>query len=222
MTIIQAIQTKTLFILTLSMLLVSPVTGVYAQDNNDEVKSLGEILNPELDYGNDGKPLTAEIMANYYYNRCKSTESLAFSETEMETLCACSAAEMSKVLTVDEFKVLYVDSRKGLDARGKAIAYGYVPCMEYALRSKFSSTCAISKRLNNVVVGKKQICKCATDSFMKETKETAPMRIMEGIKYDPMTLNPLEHYFTTYDYPASFDSHIKYCRFKDKYKRQNK
>lgn len=195
-------------------------TAAFAQ--NDDIENLGIILNPDVDYGNDGKPLTAAIMANYYYNQCTSQESLAFTDEELDILCSCTAAGMSKVLTVDEFKTLSQDNRKGLDARGKALAFAYAPCMEYAIAPKVRGNCMQSRHLQDIVVGKRQICRCTVDSYQQLIKETAPKIVMEGIKYDPMTMNPLEHHFTTTNYLQTLNSSIKFCRFRDKYKRDNK
>lgn len=217
------IQPTTHRFLTLFLACILTMTApalVFAQ--NDNIENLGVILNPDVDYGNDGKPLTAAIMANYYYQQCTAKESLAFTDEEKDILCACTSAKMSKVLTVDEFKALWQDNRKGLDARGKALAFAYAPCMEFAVAPKVRGNCMQSPRLEDIVIGKKQICRCAVASYQQLIKETAPKIVMEGIKYDPMTMNPLEHHFTTSNYLQTLDASVKFCRYRDKYKRDNR
>ncbi len=216
------IQSKTYRCLTIALAFIITLSmPAFVSAQNNDVENLGIILNPDVDYGNDGKPLTAAIMANYYYGQCVQEESLAFTDEEKDILCSCTAAGMSKVLTVEEFKALYQDNRKGLDARGKALAFAYAPCMEYAVAPKVTGNCMQSKELEDIVVGKRQICRCTLQYYTQLLNETAPRIVMEGIKYDPMTMNPLEHHFTTTNYLQSLGSMIGHCKYRSLYGKDN-
>ncbi len=206
--------------LILALLILTPLNA-YAQNTND-VKNLGDILNPRANSENDGKPLTAARMANNYYKKCIAAETLVFTQDEIQTLCACSSANMAETLTIDEFTVLEQDSRKGRDARGKAISFGYAPCMQYVIETKIKRDCQDAPYINDVIIGKKAICQCTTDYFQKHVTGNGPYIILEALKYNPMTLNPLEDYFRKDTYIGQRDQYIRACRDKIQYQLDRK
>lgn len=183
----------------------------------DDVKPLSEILNPPIDYGNDGKPLTAKIMANYYYKQCAAEETLVFSDDEKELLCACSSANMSEHLSVAEFKALDQDTVKGRNARGNAVAYGYIPCMEYVIETKVMRDCLKSPKLKDIIIGKKRMCGCAVDHMQNFMMRDGTYIIMDTLKHNPMSLNPLEHYFREDSYRSQREHYLHNCRMSIQY-----
>lgn len=186
----------------------------------DDVQDLSEILNPTIDYGNDGKPLTSAIMSNYFYKQCLNEESLVLNSEEKQLLCTCQSANMAENLTVDEFKALKSDSVRGRNARGKAIAYGFTPCMEFILESKVSRDCLKSKTIENVIFGKKEMCACTTNHFKNFMTRDGTYLIMDAYKHEPMNLNPLEHYFRQDSYVNQYEFLLKRCRVDIQYKQE--
>lgn len=210
-------------ILTLFMCTAMLHSAAFAQRTDENnVESLGDILNKPEDYGNKGQPLTSAIMANHYYMNCINEKSLTFEEEEKKILCGCNAAKMSEYLSVQEFKDLRVKNRKGKNARGKALAYAYAPCMKYVIEKKVKHDCYVSKKLDDIVVGKKTLCKCVVDDFKYFFDQNAIHIIKDAVHYNPMTLNPLEDYFKKADYSNRRRYFIKQCRFKFLYNRDNK
>lgn len=210
-------------ILTLFMCTVMLHSVAVAQESKEEgVQSLGDILNAPEDFGSNGQPLTSAIMANHYYGVCASKKNLAFDEEETKILCGCNAAKMSEVLTVQEFKDLDKNTKTGKKARGKALAYAYAPCMKYVTEKKVKDDCYVSNKLNDIVVGKRSLCKCVVDNFKYYFDHNATSIITRATHYDPMTMNPLEDYFIGADYSSQRGNFIKQCRFKFLYKRDNR
>ena len=204
---------------TVLCLFMLTAASTYAQtEADDDVKSLGDILNPQDDMAG---ALTPKEMANIYYKKCLGTESLAFDKQEKETLCACTSAHLGPTLTASEFKNLYKDNLKGKDARGKVIAYAYTECMDYVLKSKLYNDCMVSPTLRKVVRGKKEICECSAERYISIINKDASYIIMEALKHQPMTLNPLEHYFTTTNYGYMSEHYTQYCRSKMLYEKHN-
>lgn len=186
-----------------------------AQD--DDVKPLSEILNPPIDYGNDGKPLTSQIMANYYFKNCIKEDTLVFEQDEKELLCACSAANMSQHLSVEEFKALDKDTVKGRNARGKAIVNGYTPCMEYVMESKIMRDCSKSKQLRDIIIGKSKMCGCTTNYMKSFMTRDGAYLIMNTLEQHPMSLDPLEYYFREDGYFNQLEHYLKGCIRTEKY-----
>lgn len=209
-----------LFIFACFFILGTPLSHAQNQKSSeDEVMPLGDILNPKRI--ESGPTATATDRANIYYKKCMIEKSLAFDEGEKEILCACTSAKMGNIITEEEFKQLYKDNRMGRDARGKIIAYAYTDCMGYVVKNKIFNDCMVSPIVGRIIHGKNLICNCAANQYNETINNEAANIMMKAIKYDPMTLNPLEHYFTTRSYGSMNDKYINFCRGKMLYDKSN-
>lgn len=204
-----------LAVCTLSLTVLS---STRAQDTNDDVQSLPEILNQQSPpTGNT----TADLSRNYYH-KCVNEETLVFTSKEQEILCSCTASEMSTLLTSTEIKHLEKKTRTGANARDKFRAHAYAPCMEYVVEDKVRYECMKSKKLSSIIVGKASICKCVTERFKNFVNRNAVDIIMHSVKIDKMILNPLEHYFRNNGYITQRDYTIGQCYAKFRYKKDNR
>jgi len=208
-------------LLVISLLtLAIPAHAVYAQ-SSDDVQSLGDILNPPKTFNPEGKPITVSLLANEYYKTCVTQESAKFNEAQMETLCACSSANMSQNLSIQDFYDLEKPTKAGRDARGKAIAYGYVPCMNYVTDDVITRDCRTDPQMKSVVAGKKAVCKCTLNKFNDYLGRNGTSIIMDGLKYEPMTMNPLDRFFSQRNYKSVLRNYIKKCVYNRQYERNN-
>lgn len=214
-------------LLILLLGLFIPDNLAYAQtteDNNvriedDQVKPLGEILNPKTDKLDEN--LTVDERGNLYFERCMAKESLAFDPEEKEIICACTAAKLGEIITAPEFPHLYKDTTTGEKARMKVITYAYTECIDYAITDKMYKDCAILPLMQKISYGRTRVCECAIGHYNKLLIEGTAHWIMEGIKHSPMTLNPLEHYFTSDAYYNSLLDYAKVCRAQMLYDKNN-
>lgn len=219
-----ALQTRSLFttLCVMALLLCAVTAGNVHAQNNDKVESLAEILNAPQDYGNDGKPLTPKIMANNYYKQCNKVNSYFLGPDEQNILCSCSAAKMSEMLTVQEFKDLGKPNLKGKDARGKMLAYAYAPCMEYAVKDVVQRDCMAHKDLREIVVGKSKICGCVINKYNTFLNENGTHIIMSALHYDPMTMNPLEQHYVEGQYDVQLNMFVRQCRYVHHYNQKTR
>ena len=211
--------TRYLVLLITLLGITAPHRNLHAQQQSDKVQSLGEILNPQT--GEYGANLTPEERGNAYYKKCMQTESLAFDAPEKKILCACTGSHIGEILTGPEFAQLYKDTLRGRDARMKVITYAYTDCMDYVIQSKILADCGTMPILKTLVQGQKQVCRCTADLYKKLIHEGAPSIIIKAVKYDPMTLNPLEQYFTTDAYYQNLENYTETCRSQLLYERNN-
>lgn len=204
----------------IALILVMCISALPALAQN--APSLDSILNEGENYGNNGKPLTSAIMANHYYKTCTMEQSLVFDEEEMKTLCGCNAAKMSEILTVQDFQNLYNQNDKGRDARSRMLAFAYAPCMEHVIEKKVRYDCYSSSQMDDILRGGKLICDCVVDKFTGYVSRNAANIILTSTHYAPMSLNPLEHYFTTRNYNGQHKGYMRQCHYKFVYDRDNK
>ncbi len=195
------------------------VTNTHAQD--DAPITLDDIFSTEKDYGNGDKPLTPKFMANHYYKNCLISENITMTAREKELLCTCTAAKSSQILTVDEFKVLNEKTKAGKYARGKFIAYAYVPCMPFVMESVVINDCKKTKLIQDIVIGKNKICKCASDQIKTYIKQNQVTVLDIVLRNHPRTLNPLEYYIRERAYTSQRDSSINNCKYNFLYDRDN-
>ncbi|MCK5385497.1 MAG: hypothetical protein KAJ29_07940 [Alphaproteobacteria bacterium] len=193
--------------------------ATYAQQSDNKVQSLGDILNPKI--GDYKENLSVDERGNIYFSKCMATESLAFDVEEKELLCACTSAKLGDIITGPEFVSLYKDTKKGETARLKVITYAYTKCIDYAIREKIYKDCRVLPVLKSIKYGKKNICECTANHYERLLTNGAAHLIMEGIKYAPMTLNPMERYFTTNAYYNTLSKYAKACRSQMLYDRHN-
>ncbi|MGH1455253.1 MAG: hypothetical protein ACRBDI_00575 [Alphaproteobacteria bacterium] len=208
-------------IITITLLIFGFIVPTQAFAQDDDMKSLGEILNPETDYGNNGEPLTSKFMANRYYKECISTESITMNTEEREMLCACNAAKSSQYLTVNDFKSLHEKSKKGRTARGKFLAYSYTKCMPFVVENIFKTDCYKSPKLKDIIVGKKKICSCAAHSFKDYVKSDQVLILDTVLLHHPRSIDPLEPYLQGDSYYLMRDNYINQCKFNFLYERDN-
>ncbi len=192
---------------------------VAAQENDDSVKSLEEILN--LKTKENLSSISPEERRKIYFKKCMAIKSLAFDREEREILCSCTASKVSDTLTGQEFEELYKNTKIGREARMRIIAFAYTDCMRYAIKTKIYKDCRVLPIMRRIMQDKRKVCECVADHYERNLNEGAAHIIMEGVKYDPMALNPLEHHFTTDAYYNTLKQIGKVCRAKVIYYQNN-
>ncbi len=209
-----------LFVITLCGFAYISAAAHAQSASDDDVKPLGEILNPRID-DDPQNVQDSKNMAKAFYKKCMGTRSLAFSNEEKDMMCACTAANLDTVITPKEYQSINSDSVRGRDVRGKIIAYSYLECVDYIIESKLKADCMVSPIINEIVRGKSQICTCSAEKYNDILKKNTSYIIMDALKHDPMTLNPFEHYFTTTNHGDNLDNYIRHCKTKMLYEKHN-
>ena len=202
--------------------IIPAITNAQTMEEDSEVQSLGDILNTAPEKNEAGEVMTSYDMANIYYNSCINKNSLAFNEEEQDLLCACTASNMAEKLSVEEIRLLNQETRMGKEARGKMLSFCYAPCMEYVVEDKIRGDCYASKDLGDIIRGQRTICQCAADGYKKLIRDSAASIITNAVYKDPMTLDPLEDYFTQQNYIEQKNHFVRDCKYKLLYERENK
>ncbi|MBI1300392.1 MAG: hypothetical protein GC137_01925 [Alphaproteobacteria bacterium] len=191
----------------------------HAQD--DAVKSLGEILNQPIQKDDEGIELTPKILANKYYEQCVAEKSFIFDDEELNLLCTCTSANMSRTLTVEEFQDLEKDTTAGKIARGTMLAFAYSPCMKPVVQLKTKKDCAVSSQLDDIVVGKRHVCSCAVKMFDQFMDSNIPQIVTEAVYQNKMELNPLKFFYSEWPYHNHLKQYITQCVRTFRYEQAN-
>lgn len=201
-------------------LLLSIIFAANSYAQEDDVKSLGEILNERPDGATPGL-VTGQDFANAYYDRCQTEYTDVFTPSELQTLCTCMAAKMSETLTVEEFKVLYNRGLQGENARSKSIAFAHLPCMMYVVDTKVMRECRNEPVVRRLVTGKNTLCACTVKRYKKHIAQNASFISRSARIEHPMSLNPLAIYFESEEHRWQIKHLTKDCKFDIDYYKYN-
>ncbi|MDH5723042.1 MAG: hypothetical protein OEY94_06945, partial [Alphaproteobacteria bacterium] len=192
----------------------------HAQTSDDDIIPLGEMLNPDLIKPPVDKkaPVTPSDYANAYFEKCNSEDQVVFTPSEQEVLCACSAANMSSLLSVREFKLLDVDSKEGDVVRQNVMLHAYAPCARYVVPEYARKDCFSSPQIKNVSVGRESVCLCAGDRVEKVVSKTSLAIIERFHMHHPDEINFLKDYFMSPDYEFYLRHSVGQCLYEQNYK----
>lgn len=171
---------------------------------------------------NADAPLTSEDYAIQYQKKCMAHVHTVYSDKEKEVVCGCTAAKMAETLTTDEFQILYDEDIKGQDVRDKAIAYAYAPCVRLIFNNLMTKDCLHSDHLKGVISGKNAICSCGVKTLSRIVNQMMPTIIIKIMKYNPLTLDPMEYYFSSEDYYIQSQKAFGQCSLQNRYSKENR
>lgn len=193
----------------------------YAQNSKDDIVPLDEMLNPDMVKPKNNKkaPVTAADHANAYFEKCNSEDHVVLTPSEQEVICACSAANMTGVLTVREFKALNAKSEDGDIARQKALLYAYAPCISHVVPEYARKDCFRSDTLAQIRVGREKICACAGGRVENTVALSAVDLIERFNMYQPEELDFLKFYFMDPTYEFTLKQAIAQCAYEYNYAR---
>jgi len=83
------------------------------------------LLDPGAEKIEDNKA----AMINVYYENCVAANSSADFEDTMKRQCACTAAEMDKVMDAKQLRTMFRDTKTGDFEYARMMLLAYLPCM---------------------------------------------------------------------------------------------
>tara|TARA_B100001989_G_C24548849_1_gene472811 strand:+ start:1315 stop:1971 length:657 start_codon:yes stop_codon:yes gene_type:complete len=197
--------------------------AAYAQDSAQDIVPLDEMLNPDmLEKKEKPKvPTTAADYGNFYFEQCINEDDPIFTPSEKEILCGCTAAKMTELLPVSDFRILNQDSKAGRTVRQNVLLYAYAPCMPYVIQEYARKDCLRSEQTQNIGAGRESICRCVGQRVDKEVAMTAIDLIEIFNMEHPEKIDFLKYYFMGPLYESTRWSNTKQCIYEQSYSRHN-
>lgn len=169
-----------------------------------------------------GEPTNSEEFVKSHFKKCLARDHLSLSDKQVESICSCSAANLNETLSFEEMKLMTKSSDIGKEARQKFLAYAYAPCLKYLVADISKNDCLGSELAKNIKIGKLNVCKCVEKKMVSIFERQAPSFMIEAVAQNPMTLDPVDNYFSSEGYISQRDGYIKECIYNTAYKRDNK
>lgn len=151
------------------------------EDKTSEEKSDDEIR-PEA---------TIEDFAGRYYQNCMAQDHPLLQGENLELLCGCTAAQLSKVMTVEQVRQMQEDTADGQYQRNRMMMFVYAPCIEHPTRALVLDQCMNDPKVRGAMKNFKTVCNCLADGMAAFMKERAPGVIESAIKYNEKDIDPL-------------------------------
>lgn len=165
---------------------------------------------------------TAEEYVKIHFEKCLARSHGVLTEKEVNQICACSAANMSEVLSIDEMKSLDKKTKQGKTARSKFIGYAYAPCVKYLVGDMTKTDCLGGKLAKNIKVGKLAVCKCAEKTMLSLIDNLSAHFMIEAVRQNPMTLDPIDEFLSSDAFAVQRDGNIERCIFEKAYEKDNR
>ena len=167
-------------------------------------------------------PATAADYANEYYGQCVAPDHAVYTKDEQKLICSCTAANMSQTLDLEDFKMLYNEDVAGQDVRDKALVYAYAPCFKKIAKEIYRRDCYSSKQTAQYSSKEKEsICSCGVERMEDTINRVMPMEIIKIVKYNPLTLDPMEYYLISDSYAVQARRIFSKCAYLYSYQKNN-
>lgn len=165
-----------------------PVSPIVPNSTTDQ--SVGQIQQPGMAPAPGRTPISNE-QANSYYDNCLMQKSGSFTPQGQQMLCACTAAQMQKVLSVEDIQTMSTNTPEGQSLRDKMTLYVYAPCMKYPTHDLIYTRCMGDAQIKAAVPNPDALCKCMGDGMASFIEQRGPEQLMTALRQNPGDLDPL-------------------------------
>jgi hypothetical protein len=100
--------------------------------------------------------------ANAYYKNCMAQSDPRLTPDSQSALCSCTAAQMTKSMTLQDMKDLGQQTPAGEAALNKMLLNVYAPCMTYPVQDLVNSQCANDPKIKAIgsAMSMDRLCGC--------------------------------------------------------------
>lgn len=135
-------------------------------------------------------PISSD-QANGYYNNCLAQKSATFTASGQQMLCACTAAQMQKEMSVEEVQLMSQNTPEGQAMRDKMTLYVYAPCMKYPTHDLIYSRCINDPQIKAAAKNAEALCQCMGDGMADFIDQKGPENLVASMRQNPGDLDPL-------------------------------
>lgn len=183
----------------------------------DSGKTLKEIFEDHEEKEKRTGEKTGTQLANDFFYKCAAIKDDYMNMDARNDLCGCVSAKISRRLSNEEIYALYDESKEGKNARAHLLIDAYVPCMLRPIKEVTVGRCLKTKQMEQFRTGRKTICGCVAGMMHDYVEREKHNLVSEGVKYNPMTLDPLEHFIGSTSYYNLMSDYLRSCIYQQAY-----
>ncbi len=191
----------------------SPAQTYQAPQAGGDSAAAGGMGSPSALPSGSGATAISKDMANKYYENCKSRPDpmKVMSEQSKDNLCACSAANLMKAMTVEDIKIMGGNDQAARNALNKMLTQVYAPCMEFPSRDLVYANCEDNAKLKAVASDIKGLCGCVAGQAAQYIAANGPGIMQQELMKNPNVTDPLGPLMQSQEFTQASQSFTMQC-----------
>lgn len=173
----------------------------------------GSAAAPSGSGSGSGATAISKDMANKYYENCKSRPDpmKVMSEQSKDNLCACSAANLMKAMTVEDIRIMGGNDQAARNALNKMLTQVYAPCMEFPARDLVYANCVDNAQLKAAASDVKGLCGCVAGQAAQYIASNGPGIMQQELMKNPNVTDPLGPLMQSQEFTQASQSFTMQC-----------
>ena len=137
------------------------------------------------------EPQNITQFANAYYKNCLKQGHPALDENGLNMLCACTSANISKNMTVQNMRDMQTNSAEGHTQRARVMMFSYAPCIEHPAKLLVTQQCLKDLQARATEKNYYEVCDCQGNGVAEFMRERMPRTIESGLNRNLANFDPL-------------------------------
>ena len=110
------------------------------------------------------EPIT-KLTARNYYDNCKNKSDPNITPITQKLLCACTAVQLFKNMSVGDVDSMALQNQAGRLALNKMIIDVYAPCMKHPAKELYYQNCITNPETQNLTKNPEKTCSCMSSNI---------------------------------------------------------
>ena len=137
------------------------------------------------------EPEDINAFANRYFANCMNQGHPILNGENLETMCACTAAQIPGNMTVAQMQAMQTDTEEGQLQRNRMLMFVYTPCIEYPTKALVENQCLNNPQVKESMKYYPAVCDCLSDGMAEFMRENAAEYIQASIQRNKQDTDPL-------------------------------
>lgn len=160
-------------------------------------------------------PVSKET-ANAYFGNCMAKRDPRMTTKSQEELCACTAAKMTDVMTMEDIKRMSQQTQEGVQSFNLMMTHVYMPCIGAPVHDLLMTECLANKKIDQqgFKVDKGDLCGCISDRTGKWMADQGPAMMEIILKKNPHITDPIQPIMDSPDFRREQMDNLLRCVMK--------
>ena len=160
-------------------------------------------------------PVSKET-ANTYFGNCMAKRDPRMTTKSQEELCACTAAKMTEVMTMEDIKRMGQQTQEGIQSFNLMMTHVYMPCIGAPVHDLLMTECLADKKIDEqqFKIDKGDLCGCIAGKTGKWMADQGPAMMEIILKKNPHITDPIQPIMDSPDFRREQMDNLLRCVMK--------
>lgn len=114
-----------------------------------------------------------------YSENCLQSNNTPALKAYKQRQCACTVAEMSQSMNVDELRAMFENTKEGSFEYARMLLLSYVPCLGLTVKDFIYDSCVGDKNMQTKLQNEQKVCQCISQKMQEHINENG-MNVVPG------------------------------------------